>query len=63
MDSEARLKIASILFAVLWAAGMIWWTGIDIANVVMFTVGGAVAGVIWYFCMGLFTRRHTQQRR
>ena len=56
MTPRTRLALASILFAVLWTAGMIWWTGTDIANIVGLSIGGAVAGVLWYFAMGWWMR-------
>jgi hypothetical protein len=56
MTPRTRLALASILFAVLWTAGMIWWTGTDIANIVGLSIGGALAGVLWYFAMGWWMR-------
>jgi hypothetical protein len=56
MTPRTRLVLASILFAVLWTAGMIWWTGTDIGNVVGLWIGGAVAGVLWYFAMDWWMR-------
>jgi hypothetical protein len=62
MSSEARLVPASIVFAVLWTVGMIFWSGHDTVSIVILTVGGAVAGVMWFFLMRAFTRWQTGQR-
>ena len=56
MTSELRLTCASILFAVLWTGGMIWWTGPEPANVVILTICGAIAAALWYFFMRTFMR-------
>jgi uncharacterized protein (DUF2062 family) len=45
------LVLASVIFAVLWTLGMIWWTGVEIPNVIGFSISGAMAGVLWYFVM------------
>jgi hypothetical protein len=51
MPDKNRLITASVFFGVVWAIGMIWWTGISVASVIIWSVGGAVAGVLWYFAM------------
>ena len=51
MSPQRRLVLASVIFAVLWTLGMIWWTGVEIPNVSGFSISGAVAGVLWYFAM------------
>jgi hypothetical protein len=56
MNSEFPLKAASILFAVLWSAGMIWWTGHETANVVILAICGAIAGLLWYLVMRRFAK-------
>ena len=56
MNPEFRLTWASILFAVLWTGGMIWWTGPEPANVVILAICGAIAGWVWYVFMRKFTR-------
>jgi hypothetical protein len=57
MTSQTSLVCASVLFAVLWTAGMIWWAGIEIVNIVGFSVAGVLAGVLWYFGMRWWLRR------
>jgi hypothetical protein len=42
MAAERRLLLASVLFAVLWTLGMIWWTGIETANAVALSIAGVV---------------------
>ena len=56
MSSDIRLIWASILFAVLWTGGMIWWTGPQPANVVILAICGAIAGWLWYVFMRKFLR-------
>jgi uncharacterized membrane protein (DUF4010 family) len=58
MTPQSRLVLASIIFAVLWTAGMIWWTGRETSNVVIMVVAGAVAGVLWYLAMRWWQRRY-----
>jgi hypothetical protein len=56
MTPQTRLVLASVLFAVLWTLGMIWWTGTETANIVALSIGGTVAGVLWYFAMRWWIR-------
>ena len=51
MPDKNRLVWASIFFAVAWALGMIWWTGPSVETIIIWSVGGAIAGVLWYFAM------------
>jgi hypothetical protein len=62
MTSDLALIWASILFAVLWTAGMISWTGAETANVVILTMCGAIGGVCWYFFMRKFARWQADRR-
>lgn len=57
MTPERTLVLASIVFAVLWTLGMIWWTGTQTANIVILSIAGAIAGVLWYFGMRWWQRR------
>jgi hypothetical protein len=56
MNCQTRLLLSSVLFAALWTLGMIWWTGTDIANVVITTIGGTAAGLFWFFAMRWWIR-------
>jgi hypothetical protein len=56
MNSNLSLTWTSILFAVLWTAGMIWSTGAETANVVILAICGAIGGVCWYLFMRKFVR-------
>jgi hypothetical protein len=38
---------------------MIWWTGIEAANIVIMVIAGVVAGVLWYFAMRWWQRRYS----
>jgi hypothetical protein len=51
MNPQRRLVLASVIFAVLWTLGMVWWAGVDAVNIIGFSISGAVAGVLWYFAM------------
>jgi hypothetical protein len=57
MNPDTSLKLASIAFAVLWAAWMIWSNGFTPANVVTFALVGALAGWLWFLGMRWFFRR------
>jgi hypothetical protein len=57
MNPQTRLVLASVVFAILWTLGMIWWTGSETANVVALAISGLLAGVIWYFAMRWWTTR------
>jgi hypothetical protein len=59
MTPQARLVWASILFAVLWTLGMIWWTGTQTANIVITSIGGVLVGVVWYFAMRWWQKHYS----
>jgi hypothetical protein len=63
MNPQNRLVVASVLFAVLWTAGMVWWMGVGIASIVIFSIGGAIAGVLWYYAMRWWLRLQENRRR
>ena len=51
MNPQTWLVPASIAFAVLWTAFMIWWNGVNTVNIVMLSIIGALIGVAWFFAM------------
>jgi hypothetical protein len=51
MSPQRRLMIASIVFAVIWTALMILWNGPTFAGVIIYTIGGALTGVLWFLGM------------
>jgi len=51
------LVLASIAFAVLWTLGMIWWTGTETANIVITSIAGAIAGLLWFYAMRWWQHR------
>ena len=57
MSFEKRLKLAAVMFAVLWTAGM-WWmrAPLDTAAIVVLIITGAIAGVAWYWLYGKWFR-------
>ncbi len=55
MDSRRSLVLASLAFALLWVAGMLWWNGpMSTARAVVLIVVGALAGLLWYLGMRLW---------
>ena len=52
------LKLGACIFAVLWTAWMIWWSGsFDRVNIAMMSVCGAGVGYLWYLAMRWYFRR------
>ena len=52
------LKLSSVMFAVFWSAGMVWSSGdFAVANIVILTILGAVAGYFWFLAMRWYFRR------
>ena len=39
-----------------WTLGMIWWTGNGISSIIGLSIGGAMAGVLWYYVIRWFMR-------
>ena len=63
MSPHRRLVFASVAFAVMWTAGMLWMQApISIAHIVITTIAGAIAGTLWYFamrwCLNRFMNRY-----
>jgi hypothetical protein len=63
MSVEKRLKLAAVMFAVLWTAGM-WWmrAPLDAAPLVILFITGAIAGVLWYWLYGKWFRWYFRVR-
>jgi hypothetical protein len=57
MSFEKRLKLAAVLFTVLWTAGM-WWmrAPLDTHAIVILMVTGTITGVMWYWLYGKWAR-------
>ena len=49
MHQDKRLKIAAVVFAVLWTAGMAWWSGEH--HIAYLAVCGGLGGYLWYLMM------------
>ncbi len=59
MTPKSRLIVLSIFFAVAWTLLMLWWSGsFEAANIVILTISGAIAGVLWYLGMRRFGPPH-----
>jgi hypothetical protein len=57
MTAQSRLKLSAVMFAVLWTAGMIWWSGdTSIVRVAILSVAGVMAGLLWYWFMAKWQR-------
>jgi len=53
LNSTNPAKLGAWIFAVLWTAGMIWWSGpFDVVNVVFLVI----AGYLWYVFMRWYIR-------
>ena len=52
MNPAIGLKWSAAFFALFWSAGMLLWSGVfSVANVVITTICGAIAGYLWYRIM------------
>lgn len=51
MSDKITWILASIAFAVLWTAYMVWQTSTGMAHTIIIMVCGSIAGVLWYFGM------------
>ncbi|MBU6458123.1 MAG: hypothetical protein KGK16_10605 [Bradyrhizobium sp.] len=52
MNSAIGLKWSAAFFTLFWTAGMLLWSGVfSLANVVITTIGGVIAGYLWYRLM------------
>ena len=48
----AALRLGAVVFAILWTAWMVLWSGsYDIANVIILAVCGIAVGYFWYRAM------------
>ena len=63
MIPQRRLMIASIMFAILWTAGMVVWNGPTFAGVVILMFAGALAGTLWYFGMRWWMTKFAPMQR
>ncbi|MCP4617286.1 MAG: hypothetical protein GY844_12745 [Bradyrhizobium sp.] len=58
MNSETHLKLGSIGFAVLWTAGMVWWSGVfNPVNIAILIACGALGAWLWFLAMRWYFRR------
>jgi hypothetical protein len=52
MDQAKRLKLGAIAFTIFWVGAMLWWSGEHhLANVIILTICGTIAGYLWYLAM------------
>ena len=64
MTETSRLALSALAFAVLWTAGMLWWTWPhDAASAVTLVIAGAIAGLLWYWIFGWWNRRYLSPKR
>jgi len=58
VSSTAPLKWSAVVFAVLWAGSVLWWTGsYEPAGIFILASCGAIVGCGWYFAMRFMFRR------
>lgn len=59
MTHRMRLKLASLAFALLWTAWMLWWSApLRPAEMIIFAFGGVMVGLAWYWLYGRWYRWH-----
>jgi hypothetical protein len=63
MTPRLRLILASILFAVLWTAGMYIVQAPNLAGTVLLVIAGALAGTFWFFAMRWFFNKFEARNR
>ena len=57
MTHRARLKLASLSFAILWTGWMMWWSSpLRPAEIVILIGSGVLAGFGWYWLYGRWYR-------
>ena len=55
-------RMASVTFAVLWTAGMLWWTAPrGVAHAVILIIAGRLAGLTWHWLFGRWIRRYRRR--
>lgn len=55
MKPTTGLKWSAAFFTVFWTVGMLLWSGaFNLANIVIMTIGGMIAGYLWYRIMRRF---------
>ena len=58
MHPETPLKLSAIVFALLWTAWMVWWSGIfNAVNVGILAASGTLAAWLWFLGMRWYFRR------
>jgi hypothetical protein len=56
------LRLASLAFAVLWTAWMLWWTApLAVANTIILVICGAFAGLLFYWAIGKWLAYQSRQ--
>jgi hypothetical protein len=55
-----RLAIGAVVLAVVWTLAMIAWSWpVDVPAAVIWAMGGAIVGLLWYLAMDWWMRRRT----
>ncbi len=50
MTTRANRVFSAVLFAVLWTAGMLFWSSaIDSPAIIAAVIAGVIAGGLWYW--------------
>jgi len=58
MSPRSNRVLSAIVFAVLWTAGMLWWSpAIDVQTVVVAVIAGVIAGLLMYWLFDKFSGR------
>ncbi len=57
--SRNQLIVSSVVFAVLWTAGMLWWSArVNAAHTIILIISGVIGGLVCYWLFGKWFRRH-----
>ena len=64
MSDQVPLTLLSFIGAVLWTAGMLWWSApLDTAAVTIWVVAGALFGFLWHWAMSRWLRWYLGQKQ
>jgi Co/Zn/Cd efflux system component len=58
MSPRSNRVLSAVVFAVLWTAGMLWWSSsINGQTIVVAAIAGVIAGVLIYWLFDKFSGR------
>jgi hypothetical protein len=55
------LRLAAVMFGVLWTLAMLWWSApLDTAAYIIWPITGAMTAFAWYWMMSLWMKLRTK---